>query len=159
MTPEELYGTVEFKIYNNLPDVTIKNCEKFHTGILASHYFTKSWIKHSELNLIDFDNKLSLLMEKDKLKDSNWSPVTHIICFNTLSKEVYLVEIRLFRSLLEYYGKESFSILKRTFGRGIDFFLPRSVWWKSFITLDSNLNLTDSNNFIKTKIINDINFI
>lgn len=141
---EQLYNFKEFKEFNNLPDVNIIPC-KLQSSILQSHYFISSWVKHSELNLEKFDLKIKHLIDKDKERDNNWIPVTHIICFDTLTKHICLVDIGLFRAVLKKYKYDSYNVLKKTFGIYIDFFIPRSIWWKSFIALECDLNLNSRN--------------
>lgn len=105
------------------------------SGIFATIYFIDSLILSNELNLEDFDKKFDKLIEKDKLKDNEFIIVDHIL-IRTKDERVFMIPISNFR----FYLKDGQYLNKiRDIWKYSDFYIPRSIWWKSFKTLNRDL--------------------
>lgn len=134
-----LYPFKELKIYNKLPDIKYIPSQ-LSPSILKTKYFISSWVKHTELNNLElFDKKLKDLIEKDQEKDSEWKKVDCVICYNIELNEIYFIEISTLRSIIKEYGEDTYSVMKRSISKFVDFYIPRSVWWKSQLMLEKRL--------------------
>lgn len=122
-------------------DIFIKNYEilnkrvDLNSGIFSTVYFIDSLILSSELNLEEFDKKFNKLIEKDKLRDEEFRAVSHIL-IRTREEQVYIIPINEFR----YYLKNNdYSNRLKEIWKYSDMYIPRSIWWKSFKTLNKDL--------------------
>ena len=112
-----------------------ENVFNIDTGILQTTFFTKSWVKYTDLDKDGFYKKLKELKELDILKDKNSKDieVTHLLFVDyRKDNKIYAIDINLFSTLL---GTEKKAI-QHIFNIG-DFFIPRSLWWKLFKELYS----------------------
>lgn len=106
-----------------------------NSGIFSTVYFIDSLILANELNLESFDKKFNKLIEKDKLKDDEFVAVSHIL-IRTRDEQVYIIPVHDFRYYLN--NKEYLEKLKEIW-KYSDMYIPRSIWWKSFKTLNKDL--------------------
>ncbi len=116
-------------IQKQFKDNAIK-IEDFSISIFSSHYFTSSWLKRTDLTSKLLVDKIKYLHTKDLEKDPQAKRVDFILCFDIRNKEVYLIHCADFVKLTE---DERVSM----FADWWDFYIPRSVWFKSFCMLNS----------------------
>lgn len=102
----------------------------FSSSIFSSHYFTSSWLKRTELEDTKLLEKIKYLHFKDGERDVHAKQVNFILCFDIKNKDVYLIHLDDFLKL-----SEEDRVLM--FTRWWDFYIPRSVWFKSFCMLNS----------------------
>lgn len=104
-------------------------------GIFSTIYFKDSLILSNELNLLEFDKKFDKLIEKDKTRDEEFVAVDHIL-IRTKNDEVFIIPVHEFR----YYLNQSdyLELLKKVW-KYSDMYIPRSIWWRSFKTLNKQL--------------------
>lgn len=113
-----------------------ENMFNIDASILQTTFFTKSWVKYTDLDKDNFYKKLKELKELDILKDKNSKDieVTHILFIDyRKDNKIYAVDINLFSALLSTEKK----VIQQIFNIG-DFFIPRSLWWKLFEELYSS---------------------
>ena len=113
-----------------------ENMFNIDASILQTTFFTKSWVKYTDLDKDNFYKKLKELKELDILKDKNSKDieVTHILFIDyRKDNKIYAVDINLFSALLSTEKK----VIQQIFNIG-DFFIPRSLWWKLFKELYSS---------------------
>ena len=118
-------------IPNQFKDNAIK-IENFSISIFSSHYFTSSWLKRTDLVSNLLIDKIKYLHTKDLEKDPQAKQVNFILCFDIRNKEVYLIHCEEFMRLTE---DERVSMFIDRW----DFYIPRSVWFKSFCILNSKI--------------------
>ena len=104
--------------------------EGFNSSIFSTHYFISSWIKRTDLDNTKLLEKIDHLHNKDIEKDPNAKRVNYILCFETKNKKVFLVSLDDFIKLSEDEKVWLFS-------NWWDFYIPRSIWFKSFCMLNS----------------------
>ena len=113
-----------------------ENMFNIDASILQTTFFTKSWVKYTDLDKDNFYKKLKELKELDILKDKNSKDieVTHILFIDyRKDNKIYAIDINLFSALLSTEKK----VIQQIFNIG-DFFIPRSLWWKLFKELYSS---------------------
>lgn len=113
-----------------------ENVFNIDASILQTTFFTKSWVKYTDLDKDNFYKKLKELKELDILKDKNSKDieVTHILFIDyRKDNKIYAIDINLFSALLSTEKK----VIQCIFNIG-DFFIPRSLWWKLFKELYSS---------------------
>ena len=113
-----------------------ENMFNIDASILQTTFFTKSWVKYTDLDKDNFYKKLKELKELDILKDKNSKDieVTHILFIDyRKDNKIYAIDINLFSALLSTEKK----VIQQIFNIG-DFFIPRSLWWKLFEELYSS---------------------
>ena len=113
-----------------------ENMFNIDASILQTTFFTKSWVKYTDLDKDNFYKKLKELKELDILKDKNSKDieVTHILFIDyRKDNKIYAIDINLFSTVLSTEKK----VIQHIFNIG-DFFIPRSLWWKLFKELYSS---------------------
>ena len=113
-----------------------ENMFNIDASILQTTFFTKSWVKYTDLDKDNFYKKLKELKELDILKDKNSKDieVTHILFIDyRKDNKIYAIDINLFSTVLSTEKK----VIQQIFNIG-DFFIPRSLWWKLFKELYSS---------------------
>lgn len=116
-------------IPNQFKENAIK-IENFSTSIFGSHYFTSSWLKRTDLTSKSLVDKIKHLHTKDLERDPVAKQINFILCFDIRHNEVYLIHSVDFVKLTEDERVSMFS-------DWWDFYIPRSVWFKSFCMLNS----------------------
>ena len=104
----------------------------FNTSEFRSHFFINSWVLSSELEDNKFKEKLEYLHQKDKEVDSNAENINYILVFDTKCDRVYLLNVSDF---LHFNHQDRIKMFSTKF----DFFVPRSLWFKAFTTLNKNI--------------------
>ena len=101
-------------------------------NIFTSNFFLNTWVGGSNLE----ENKINLLVNKLYLKDLEQDPeafkMKYLLAHDILNKKIYLIEIEEFLKFtntqrLEWYWDF------------MDFYIPRTIWYKAFCLLQKNL--------------------
>ena len=101
-------------------------------NIFTSNFFLNTWVGGSNLE----ENKINLLVNKLYLKDLEQDPeafkMKYLLVHDILNKKIYLIEIEEFLKFtntqrLEWYWDF------------MDFYIPRTIWYKAFCLLQKNL--------------------
>lgn len=100
----------------------------FNSGAYATNFFKHSWVLSSELDDVKFLDKLETLHLKDKERDPNAFNMKWLIVYEVRKKETFLISIKNFLELtheqrIHYFSTE------------YDFYIPRSIWFRSFALL------------------------
>lgn len=125
-----------FPTLKEFHDQLIKDLEKvsilvknFDFNIFSSHYFINSWIKLEDLDIQPLVKLIDKLHLKDKERDSLAKRSTILFVFNVFTKETRIISVSDFKQL-------PLGFKKIVFSKGYDFYIPRSVWLKSFSLLN-----------------------
>lgn len=102
--------------------------DDFDPSIFATKYFRESWLTTTHLIEEEFIKQKNYMHQKDKLKDDNADEIHSLLLFNTRDRSTKLIKIEDFLSLSM---EERLHIFKDWY----DFYLPRSLWFKSFTSL------------------------
>lgn len=104
------------------------NIDDFDPSIFATKYFRESWLTTTHLIEEEFIKQKEYMHQKDKLKDSDADEIHSLLLFNTRLRTTKLIKIVDFLKLSQ---EERVLIFKDWY----DFYLPRSLWFKSFTAL------------------------
>ncbi len=104
------------------------NIDDFDPSIFATKYFRESWLTTTHLIEEEFIKQKDYMHQKDKLKDADADEIHSLLLFNTKLRTTKLIKIVDFLKLSQ---EERVLIFKDWY----DFYLPRSLWFKSFTAL------------------------
>lgn len=112
-----------------LDQAFLTNLEK---DIFKSKFFLNSWIPGSHLEKDKLLKFIENLYYKDLEQDPLAKKMEFILIHNLKNKNIYILEIDKFLSLdeperLKWYANFT------------DFYLPRTIWYRSFCLLQKNL--------------------
>lgn len=102
--------------------------DDFDPSIFATKYFRESWLTTTHLIAEEFNKQKDYMHNKDKLKDEEAEEIHSLLLFNTKDRSTVLIKIADFLNLTL---DERLQIFKDWY----DFYLPRSLWFKSFTAL------------------------
>ena len=102
--------------------------DDFDPSIFATKYFRESWLTTTHLIDEEFQKQKDYMHNKDKLKDDSAQEIDYLLLFNTRDRSTRLIKIVEF---LKLTLDERLLIFKDW----QDFYLPRSLWFKSFTAL------------------------
>lgn len=102
------------------------------SSIFQSHFFKNTWVGASSLEYDKFIILLKELLKKDLDQDKSAKMMDAILIHDIKKNEIYLMKIDKFLEL----SKEERIHLYNNF---VDFFIPRTIWYKSFCLLEKDL--------------------
>ena len=101
-------------------------------NIFTSNFFLNTWVGGSNLE----ENKINLLVNnlylKDLEQDSEAFKMKYLLAHDILNKKIYLIEIEEFLKFTDIQRLEWYSDF-------MDFYIPRTIWYKAFCLLQKNL--------------------
>lgn len=115
----------------------LKQYNSFKTDLEGSvfntSFFKNSWISSSNLNNKKLEQLIENIHRKDLDQDKNANKPKFILLHHIKNKEIYLIEIEKFLILND-------ETKLNWYNNFIDFYIPRSIWFRSFCLLQKNLS-------------------
>jgi hypothetical protein len=101
-------------------------------SVFQSHFFKNTWVGASSLEYNKFITLLKELLKKDLDQDKSAQMMDAVLIHNIKKNKIYLLKIDKFLELSE----DERVYLYKNF---VDFYIPRTIWYKSFCLLEKEL--------------------